>query len=73
VDQQKKLQDVFAQADQRKAAAESKRIEESGGRIFIIMAHAKITDESKFWFSRLHFQPADDPNQIQLRGKLMIA
>lgn len=31
MEQQKKLQDVFALADQRKAAAESKRIEESGG------------------------------------------
>jgi hypothetical protein len=30
-DQQKALQDVFVLADQRKAAAESKRIEQSGG------------------------------------------
>jgi hypothetical protein len=33
MEQQKKLQDVFALADQRKAAAESKRIEESGGNV----------------------------------------
>ncbi|XP_065333420.1 importin-7 [Cloeon dipterum] len=34
IEQQKKVQDVFTFADQRKAAAESKRIEESGGYIF---------------------------------------
>lgn len=33
MEQQKKLQDVFALADQRKAAAESKKIEESGGNL----------------------------------------
>ncbi|XP_059474661.1 importin-7 isoform X2 [Neocloeon triangulifer] len=34
MEQQKKIQDVFTLADQRRAAAESKRIEESGGYIF---------------------------------------
>ncbi|XP_063236920.1 importin-7 [Bacillus rossius redtenbacheri] len=33
-EQQKSLQDVFVLADQRKAAAESKRIEQSGGYVF---------------------------------------
>lgn len=31
-EQQKSLQDIIVLADQRKAAAESKRIEQSGGR-----------------------------------------
>lgn len=33
-DQQKSLQEVYLLADQRKAAAESRRIEKSGGYVF---------------------------------------
>jgi hypothetical protein len=70
MEQQKKLQDVFALADQRKAAAESKRIEESGGKVdFDVILSSIVIMIFDF---RIHFQSANHPDEIQLWRKFMI-